>query len=277
MSPLQTEIERLASSGNIEDDAHARSTFLEFRNALSRGEIRAADKIDGDWVVNVWVKQGILLGFRIGQLSSMGSGECLSFVDKDTFPARKFTIEDRVRVVPGGSSVRLGAYVAPSVICMPPMFINAGAYVDEGTMIDSHALVGSCAQLGKRVHLSASAQVGGVLEPVNASPVIIEDDVLVGGNCGVYEGTLVRTRAVLGAGTILTRSTPLYDLVRDEVYRGSDQSPLEVPEGAVVVPGSRAVKKGQAASWGISLYTPVIVKYRDDKTARGSELEDWLR
>src|SRR5690348_11478080 len=169
----------------------------------------------------------------------------LSFVDKDTFPARQFSIPDRVRVVPGGSSVRTGAYVAPSVICMPPMFINAGAYVDEGTMIDSHALVGSCAQLGKRVHLSASAQVGGVLEPVNASPVIIEDDVLVGGNCGVYEGTLVRTRAVLGAGTILTRSTPLYDLVRDEVYRGSDQSPLEVPEGAVVVPGSRAVKKGQ--------------------------------
>jgi 2,3,4,5-tetrahydropyridine-2-carboxylate N-succinyltransferase len=277
MPSLQTEIERLASSGSIEDDAGARSTFLEFRDALTRGEIRAAEKIDGRWAVNVWVKQGILLGFRLGQLTSMSSGECLSFVDKDTFPARKFTVEDRVRVVPGGSSVRLGAYVAPSVICMPPMFINAGAYVDEGTMIDSHALVGSCAQIGKRVHLSAAAQIGGVLEPVNASPVIIEDDVLVGGNCGVYEGTLVRTRAVLGAGTILTRSTPLYDLVRSEVYRGSDQSPLEVPEGAVVVPGSRAVNKGQAAEWGISLYTPVIVKYRDEKTARGSELEDWLR
>ncbi len=277
MSSLRTEIERLASSGSIEDDVAARSTFLEFRDALTRGNIRAAEKIDGQWVVNVWVKQGILLGFRIGQLASMSSGECLSFVDKDTFPAREFTVEDRVRVVPGGSSVRLGAFVAPSVICMPPMFINAGAYVDEGTMIDSHALVGSCAQVGKRVHLSAAAQIGGVLEPVNASPVIIEDDVLVGGNCGVYEGTLVRTRAVLGAGTILTRSTPLYDLVRGEVYRGSDQSPLEVPEGAVVVPGSRAVNKGQAAEWGISLYTPVIVKYRDEKTARGSELEDWLR
>jgi 2,3,4,5-tetrahydropyridine-2,6-dicarboxylate N-succinyltransferase len=277
MSSLQTEIERLASSGSIEDDARARSTFLEFRDALTRGEIRAAEKIDGQWVVNVWVKQGILLGFRLGQLASMSRVECLSFVDKDTFPARKFTVEDRVRVVPGGSSVRLGAYVAPSVICMPPMFINAGAYVDEGTMIDSHALVGSCAQIGKRVHLSAAAQIGGVLEPVNESPVIIEDDVLVGGNCGVYEGTLVRTRAVLGAGTILTRSTPLYDLVRGEVCRGSDQSPLEVPEGAVVVPGSRAVNKGKAPEWGISLYTPVIVKYRDEKTARGSELEDWLR
>jgi 2,3,4,5-tetrahydropyridine-2-carboxylate N-succinyltransferase len=277
MSSFQTEIERLAASGNIEDDAGARSTFLEFRDALTRGEIRAAEKIGGKWIVNVWVKQGILLGFRIGRLASMSSGECLSFVDKDTFPARRFTVEDRVRVVPGGSSARMGAYVAPSVICMPPMFINAGAYVDEGTMIDSHALVGSCAQVGKRVHLSAAAQIGGVLEPVNASPVIIEDDVLVGGNCGVYEGTLVRTRAVIGAGTILTRSTPLYDLVKGEVYRGSEDSPLEIPEGAVVVPGSRAVNKGQAKEWGISLYTPVIVKYRDDKTSHAVELEDWLR
>jgi 2,3,4,5-tetrahydropyridine-2-carboxylate N-succinyltransferase len=277
MTSLRTEIERLASSGNIEDDTGARSTFLEFRDALTRGEIRAAEKSADRWMVNVWVKQGILLGFRIGQLASMSSGECLSFVDKDTFPARKFTVEDRVRVVPGGSSVRLGAYVAPSVICMPPMFINTGAYVDEGTMIDSHALVGSCAQVGKRVHLSAAAQIGGVLEPVNASPVIIEDDVLVGGNCGVYEGTLVRARAVLGAGTILTRSTPLYDLVRGEVYRGTEQSTLEVPEGAVVVPGSRAVNKGRTKKWGVSLYTPVIVKYRDEKTARGAELEDWLR
>jgi 2,3,4,5-tetrahydropyridine-2,6-dicarboxylate N-succinyltransferase len=182
-----------------------------------------------------------------------------------------------VRIVPGGSSVRMGAYVAPSVICMPPMFINVGAYVDEGTMVDSHALVGSCAQVGKRVHLSAAAQIGGVLEPVNAAPVIIEDDVLVGGNCGVYEGTLVHARAVLGAGTILTRSTPLYDLVRGEVYRATAEAPLEVPEGAVVVPGSRAVTKGAAAELGISLYTPVIVKYRDEKTDRGIELEDWLR
>jgi 2,3,4,5-tetrahydropyridine-2-carboxylate N-succinyltransferase len=275
MASLQSEIELLYSSTDL--PAEARATFLDFRDALTHGEIRAAERINGDWKVNVWVKQGILLGFRLGELTQMGSGECLSFVDKDTFPARKFNVADRVRVVPGGSSARLGAYVAASVICMPPMFINAGAYVDEGTMIDSHALVGSCAQIGKRVHLSAAAQIGGVLEPVNAAPVIIEDDVLVGGNSGVYEGTLVRARAVLGAGTILTRSTPLYDLVRGEVYRATEERPLEVPEGAVVVPGSRAVNKGQAEEWGISLYTPVIVKYRDEKTAKGVELEDWLR
>jgi 2,3,4,5-tetrahydropyridine-2-carboxylate N-succinyltransferase len=272
---LQAEIQRLASAEKLAADA--RNTFLKFRDALTSGEIRAAEKIDGKWKVNVWVKQGILLGFRLGEIAQMGSGECLSFVDKDTFPARKFTAADKVRVVPGGSSARLGAYIAPSVICMPPMFINVGAYVDEGTMVDSHALVGSCSQIGKRVHLSAAAQIGGVLEPVNATPVIIEDDVLVGGNCGVYEGTLVRSRAVLGAGTILTRSTPLYDLVRGEVYRASDEKPLEVPENAVVVPGSRAVNKGKAEEWGISLYAPVIVKYRDEKTERGVELEEWLR
>jgi len=275
MHSLQSEIERLASMEKLGPDA--RTTFLDFRDTLTRGEIRAAEKIGGHWKVNVWVKQGILLGFRLGELAQMGSGECLSFVDKDTFPARKFSVEDRVRVVPGGSSARLGAYIAPSVICMPPMFINVGAYVDESTMIDSHALVGSCAQIGKRVHLSAAAQIGGVLEPVNASPVIVEDDVLVGGNCGVYEGTLLRARAVLGAGVILTRSTPLYDLVRGEVYRATVERPLEVPEGAVVVPGSRAVNKGKAAEWGVSLYAPVIVKYRDEKTAKGTELEEWLR
>ena len=277
MHPLRAEIERLATLPAGSGDHSARATFEQFRETLTRGEIRAAEKKDGRWVVNVWVKQGILLGFRLGELAQMSSGESLSFVDKDTFPARKFAPADRVRVVPGGSSVRTGAYVAPSVICMPPMYINVGAYVDEGSMIDSHALVGSCAQVGKRVHVSAAAQIGGVLEPVNAAPVIIEDDVLVGGNCGVYEGTLVSTRAVLGAGTILTRSTPLYDLVRGEVYRATENEPLEVPEGAVVVPGSRAVKKGQAADWGISLYTPVIVKYRDEKTDKGVELEDWLR
>ncbi len=276
MQSLKTSIERLAALGEVEHNPEARPVFLEFRDALTQGKIRAAEKVDGQWVVNTWVKHGILLGFRLGELAEM-SGAGLSFVDKDTFPARKFSIGDRVRMVPGGSSVRLGAYVAPSVICMPPMFINVGAYVDEGTMVDSHALVGSCAQVGKRVHLSAAAQVGGVLEPINAAPVIIEDDVLVGGNCGVYEGTLVRARAVLGAGTILTRSTPLYDLVRGEVYRATAEAPLEVPEGAVVVPGSRAVKKGAAAELGISLYTPVIVKYRDEKTDRGIELEDWLR
>jgi 2,3,4,5-tetrahydropyridine-2,6-dicarboxylate N-succinyltransferase len=275
MQSLRGEIERLACAEELGPDA--RQTFLQFRDQLTRGEIRAAEKIDGQWKVNVWVKQGILLGFRLGELAQMGSGECLSFVDKDTFPARKFSVADRVRVVPGGSSARLGAYIAPSVVCMPPMFINVGSYVDEGTMIDSHALVGSCAQIGKRVHLSAAAQIGGVLEPVNDSPVIVEDDVLVGGNCGVYEGTLVRAGAVLGAGTVLTRSTPLYDLVRGEVYRATAEKPLEVPEGAVVVPGSRAVDKGKAAEWGISLYAPVIVKYRDEKTARGTELEEWLR
>jgi len=275
MSDLKSSIEHLSALGEVERDPEARKTFLEFRDQLTQGKIRAAEKIDGKWKVNTWVKQGILLGFRLGTLAEMPGG--LSFVDKDTFPARQFTTADRIRVVPGGSSARVGAYIAPSVICMPPMFINVGAYVDEGTMIDSHALVGSCAQVGKRVHLSAAAQVGGVLEPVNAAPVIIEDDVLVGGNCGIYEGTLVRTRAVLGAGTILTRSTPLYDLVKGEVYRSSADSPLEVPENAVVVPGSRAVTKGAAAAWNLSLYTPVIVKYRDEKTDRGIELEDWLR
>jgi 2,3,4,5-tetrahydropyridine-2-carboxylate N-succinyltransferase len=278
MPTLQSSIERLATLGEVESNPEARQTFLDFRDQLTQGKIRAAEKLDGQWRVNAWVKQGILLGFRLGELSKMGAeSDTLSFIDKDTFPARHFALADRVRLVPGGSSVREGAYVAPSVICMPPMFINVGAYVDEGTMVDSHALVGSCAQVGKRVHLSAAAQIGGVLEPVNAAPVIIEDDVLIGGNCGVYEGTLVRARAVLGAGTILTRSTPIYDLVRGEVYKATDERPLEVPENAVVVPGSRAVKKGQASEWNLSLYTPVIVKYRDDKTDQRIELEDWLR
>jgi 2,3,4,5-tetrahydropyridine-2,6-dicarboxylate N-succinyltransferase len=275
MSDLKSAIERLSAQGEVEHNPQAREIFLEFREQLTQGKIRAAEKIDDHWKVNAWVKQGILLGFRVGALEEMPAG--LSFVDKDTFPARQFTLADRVRVVPGGSSVRMGAYVAPSVICMPPMFINVGAYVDEGTMIDSHALVGSCAQIGKRVHLSAAAQIGGVLEPVNAAPVIIEDDVLVGGNCGIYEGTLVRARAVLGAGTILTRSTPLYDLVLGELYRAAGDQPLVVPENAVVVPGSRAIKKDPGKTWNLSLYTPVIVKYRDEKTDRGIELEDWLR
>jgi 2,3,4,5-tetrahydropyridine-2-carboxylate N-succinyltransferase len=277
MSTLKTAIERLSSLGEVESNPEARKTFIDFRDQLTQGKIRAAEKVDGKWTVNVWVKQGILLGFRLGELSQMGDGPTLSFVDKDTFPARRFAVADRVRIVPGGSSIRLGSYVAPGVICMPPMFINVGAYVDEGTMVDSHALVGSCAQIGKRVHLSAAAQVGGVLEPVNAAPVIVEDDVLIGGNCGVYEGTVVRARAVLGAGTILTRSTPLYDLVRREVYKATGDSPLEVPENAVVVPGSRAVKKGAPSGWNLSLYTPVIVKYRDEKTDQRIELEDWLR
>ncbi len=279
---LKSAIGELFSAANINDREAALRVFSDFRARLTRGEIRAVEKIaspDGQsrWIVNSWVKQGILLGFRLGEIREMSDGSVLSFVDKDTFPARRLTLSDRVRLVPGGSSIREGAYVAPSVVCMPPMFINVGAYVDEGAMIDSHALVGSCAQIGKRVHLSAAAQIGGVLEPVNAAPVIIEDDVLVGGNCGVYEGTLVRSRAVLGAGTILTRSTPLYDLARGEVYRATADAPLEVPENAVVVPGSRAVNKGKGSEWKLSLYTPVIVKYRDEKTDRGVELEDWLR
>ena len=278
MQSLRTEIERLFALGaEARNQPSALATFRQFRDALTRGEIRSAEKQGETWVTNVWVKQGILLGFRLGDLEAMDDSPTLSFVDKATFPARNFRVEDRIRVVPGGSSVREGAYVAPGVICMPPMYINVGAYVDEGSLVDSHALVGSCAQIGKRVHLSAAAQIGGVLEPINASPVIIEDDVLVGGNCGVYEGTLVRRRAVLGAGTILTRSTPLFDIVNEKIYRAEGDKPLIVPENAVVVPGSRAVAKGAAKDWGLSLYTPVIVKYRDEKTDRGVELEDILR
>src|SRR6201987_1386020 len=276
MKSLQTSIERLSSLGEIEHKPEARETFLEFRHALTQGKVRAAEKRDGQWIVNTWVKQGILLGFRLGVLQEMGDA-ALAFVDKDTFPARRFSVADRVRLVPGGSSVRMGAYLAPSVVCMPPMFVNVGAYVDEGTMVDSHALVGSCAQIGKRVHLSAAAQVGGVLEPVNASPVILEDDVLVGGNCGVYEGTIVRKRAVLAAGTVLTRGTPVYDVVNGTVLRADGDTPLIIPEGAVVVPGARAVSKGKGQEWGLSVYTPVIVKYRDEKTELSLALEELLR
>jgi len=260
------------------DPAESESAFYELRDALTCGTIRAAEPDSTHshgWRVNAWVKRGILLGFRIGQL--VESGTDLSFVDKHTYPAKRFTTKERVRVVPGGSSVRSGAYLAPGVVCMPPMYVNVGAYVDEGTMIDSHALVGSCAQIGRDVHLSAAAQIGGVLEPVNASPVILEDGVLIGGNCGVYEGTLVRKRAVLGAGVILTRSTPVYDIVRGEILRATQDSPLVIPEDAVVVAGARAISRGKAAEWGLSLYTPVIVKYRDEKTELSLELEDLLR
>lgn len=279
MPTLEAEIERFYSAGTLAGDeaAAAKRAFSDFRSELTEGRVRAADKRDGHWRVNAWVKKGILLGFRLGELEEMGGAGPLSFVDKSTFPARRFAAADNIRVVPGGSSVRQGAYLASGVICMPPMYVNVGAYVDQATLIDSHALVGSCAQIGKRVHLSAAAQIGGVLEPVNASPVIIEDDVLVGGNCGVYEGTQVRSGAVLGAGTILTRATPVYDVVREQIYRSSPDSPLVIPENAVVVPGSRAVRKGKAAEWGLSLYTPVIVKYRDEKTQSSIELEDLLR
>src|SRR5215472_5037185 len=274
---LQAEIVRLFELGpKAREDTNVRSKFDEFLNALTTGQVRAAEKQDANWKVNAWVKQGILLGFRIGELVEWSSAG-LSFVDKDTFPARYFRVEDRVRVVPGGSSVRNGAYVAPSVVCMPPMYINVGAYVDEGALVDSHALVGSCAQIGKRVHVSAAAQIGGVLEPVNAAPVIIDDDVLVGGNCGVYEGTLVQSRAVLGAGTILTRSTPVYDVPNGTIHRTEGDKPLVIPENAVVVPGSRAITKGRGAELGISVYTPVIIKYRDEKTDASVRLEDILR
>ena len=284
MHRLQESIEKLfAETGAFSDDA--RQIFSEFRDALTKGEIRAAEphknkKGAQEWRVNAWVKRGILLGFRLGELAEMGDPKILSFVDKDTFPQRRFRVADRVRVVPGGSSVRMGAYVAPTVVCMPPMYINVGAYVDAGTMVDSHALIGSCAQIGKRVHVSAGSQIGGVLEPVNAAPVIVEDDVLIGGNCGIYEGALVRKRAVLGSGVILTRSTPIYDVVRGEIYRSSAKVPLTVPENAVVVPGSRPITKHlseKSKEWQLSLYTPVIIKYRDEKTDASIELEALLR
>ena len=281
--PLERTIEHYFTHPETTTDftvqAKALEAFFELRNALESGALRSAEP-DSDsptgWRVNAWVKQGILLGFRLGVLEEL-PGVGLSLVDKNTFPLRRFTAKDGVRIVAGGSSVRAGAYVARGVICVPPMYINTGAYVDEGTLVDSHALVGSCAQIGKRVHLSAAAQIGGVLEPVNASPVVIEDDVLVGGNSGVYEGTIVRKGAVLAAGTILTRGTPVFDLVHDEVLRATAELPLIIPEGAVVVPGSRTVNRGKGAEWGLSLYAPVIVKYRDEKTDLSATLEDLLR
>jgi 2,3,4,5-tetrahydropyridine-2-carboxylate N-succinyltransferase len=279
--PLREAIEALAARpGDDESDftSSDRALFDEFKAALNRGEVRAAERRpDGTWSVNIWVKQGILVGFRMGRLVEIASASPLRFFDKDTYPMRPTTMADNVRIVPGGSSIRDGAYVAPSVVCMPPMFVNVGAYVDEGTMIDSHALVGSCAQIGKRVHLSAAAQIGGVLEPVGAVPVVIEDDVLVGGGCGVYEGTIVHERAVLAAGTILTGSTPVYDLAREKIYQRTPETPLEIPAGAVVVPGSRNVRGECGQAWGLSLYAPVIVKYRDEKTERAVQLEDYLR
>lgn len=246
--------------------------FSDFCDGLERGEIRVAEKISGEWVVNVEVKENILGGFRVGELMQMGD-----FVDKDTVPARKFTTECGVRLVPGGSSVRRGAFLAKGVVVMPPAYVNIGAYVDEGTMIDSHALVGSCAQVGKRVHLSAASQLGGVLEPVGALPVIIEDDVFIGGNCGIYEGTIVKSRAVIGTGVIINSSTSVYDATTGEWIRCNDAGQIVIPEGAVVVAGSRPVTHGPGASAGIQLYCPVIVKYRDEKTSGSIQLEDLLR
>jgi 2,3,4,5-tetrahydropyridine-2-carboxylate N-succinyltransferase len=276
---LREWIEELIAQDKTRFTLKDRAVFNDFKKALNRGLVRAAERDEaGKWNVNSWVKSGILLGFRMGEMTDMSPVDAsLVFFDKDTYPVRATKLDEHVRIVPGGSSIRDGVYLAPGVVCMPPMYVNVGAYVDVGTMIDSHALVGSCAQVGKRVHLSAAAQVGGVLEPVGAVPVIIEDDVLVGGNCGIYEGTIVRERAVLASGTILTGSTPVYDLVREEVYRRTEDAPLEIPAGAVVVPGARAVTSEKGREWGLSLYAPVIVKYRDEKTSRAVQLEDYLR
>jgi len=255
----------------------ARAVFDSFLAALERGEIRAAEPGPDGWSVNAWVKKGILLGFRLGRVTEMGPAGPLSFFDKDTFPPRRLALADGVRVVPGGSAVRSGAYLAPGVVVMPPAYVNVGAWVGEGSMIDSHALVGSCAQVGRRVHLSAGAMLGGVLEPVGAMPVIVEDDVLVGGNCGIYEGTIVGRRAVLGSGVVLTGSVTVYDLPRQAAYRRTAGAPLRIPEGAVVVPGSRRIADPFAERHGLALYTPVVVKYRDEKTDAAAALEEALR
>lgn len=259
-------------------DGESRDLFREFLKKLELGELRAAEKADGQWKVNLWVKQGILLGFKLGEIVDFSIHDRLQFRDKDTFPPQDFSARTKpFRLVPGGSSVRSGSYLGNNVTMMPPMYINVGAYVDDDTLVDSHALVGSCAQIGKRVHLSAACQIGGVLEPIGAMPVIIEDDVLIGGNCGIYEGTIVESRAVIGAGTIITGSTPVYDLVRGRILRKSPEAPLIIPRNAVVVPGSRPARGDFAAEHKIHLATPVIVKYRDDATDATTALEELLR
>jgi 2,3,4,5-tetrahydropyridine-2-carboxylate N-succinyltransferase len=279
---LQTAVEQMVKVPSTEElPAEARGVVEALVTALEAGIVRAAEpEENGHWRTVHWVKRGILLGFRAGVLTDMSPGEVggpFSFIDKDTFPSRAFTVEQGVRIVPGGSTIRRGTHVKPGVVCMPPMFINVGAWVGAGTMIDSHALVGSCAQIGERVHLSAAAQIGGVLEPVNASPVIIEDDVIVGGNCGIYESTVVRKGAVIGAGVILTRSTPVFDIVRQTIYRAGSENPLEIPANAVVIPGARTIDRPWAREQGLSVQTPIIVKYRDGKTDAATVLEEWLR
>ena len=278
---LADSITELFSQGSAASKDAARELFAQFRAELAAGRVRAAEPDPASptgWRVNVWVKQGILLGFRFGDVVDMGIGKGrLPFFDEDTLPLKPLDIANRVRLVPGGSSVRDGAYLGKGIICMPPMFINIGAYVGDGTLVDSHALVGSCAQIGQRVHLSAAAQIGGVIEPVGAMPVIVEDDVLVGGSCGVYEGAIIKRRAVLASGTIITGSTPIYDLPNERIIKPEPGQPLVVPEGAVVVPGARQVSVGAGREWGLSLATPVIVKYRDEKTDARTELERWIR
>ncbi|MBK5259372.1 MAG: 2,3,4,5-tetrahydropyridine-2,6-dicarboxylate N-succinyltransferase [Thermoanaerobaculia bacterium] len=269
--------ERIAGLKANTDRGEAVKIIGLFLSELEKGTIRAAERDDmGVWKPNAWVKEGILAAFRFGILAEFASGS-LSFVDKDTIPARRFKAQDGIRIVPGGSSIRRGAYIAKGVVMMPPAFVNIGAYVDEETMIDSHALVGSCAQIGKRVHISAAAQIGGVLEPIGQVPVVIEDDVIVGGNCGVYEGTIVRSRAVIGAGVVITASTPVYDVVRGQIYRRTAEQPLEIPYGAVVIPGSRKMKGEFAEKHDLQVATPMIVKYRDEKTDSATALEDALR
>ena len=274
---LQEKIEQLFTQ--TEFDANDHETFNDFKTALREGAIRAAEKDEsGVWRVNAWVKRGILVGFKMGEMVNMSfSGETFQFFDKNTYPLRPMNLDDKIRIVPGGSTIRDGSFVGQNVVLMPPCYINVGAYVDEGTMIDSHALVGSCAQIGKRVHLSAAAQIGGVLEPINANPVVIEDDVLVGGNTGVYEGTIVREKAVLASGVILTRSTPVFDLVNETIIKSDGEKPLEIPAGAVVVQGARAITSGFGKENGLSIYAPIIVKYRDEKTDAATKLEDYLR
>ena len=278
---LRAEIEQLFEKNPAEYTQEHRDLFQRFKDALNSGEIRAAEpdsSANTGWRVNAWVKKGILLGFRMGATVDMSIDAARQpFFDKATYPVKNFTATSGVRIVPGGSSIRDGVYIAKGVTCMPPMYVNVGAYVDEGTMVDSHALVGSCAQIGKKCHISAASQIGGVLEPIGALPVIIEDDVLVGGNSGVYEGTVVKKRAVLGSGTILNRSTPVYDLVTGDVHTASNEEPLVIPENAVVVSGSRAISHGRGKEWNLSLYTPVIVKYRDAQTDAKVQLEDLLR
>jgi 2,3,4,5-tetrahydropyridine-2-carboxylate N-succinyltransferase len=278
---LQAEIERLFDQPPAAYTPEHFRLFYEFKEALNHGRIRAAEPdpvMSSGWRVNGWVKKGILLGFRMGGVVDMSIDTARQpFFDKSTYPVKRLNARSGVRVVPGGSSIRDGCYVGKGVTCMPPMYINVGAYVDDGTMVDSHALVGSCAQIGKNCHISAASQIGGVLEPVGALPVIVEDEVLIGGNCGVYEGAVVKKRAVLGTGTILNRSTPVYDLVRGAVYKASDEQPLVIPEEAVLVAGARAVTSGPGKDWGISVYTPVIVKYRDSRTDTKIQLEDLLR
>lgn len=274
---LQAQIEQLLTKNEFTADD--RKVFEEFKTALRKGEIRSAEKdADGNWRANAWVKQGILLGFKMGKMIEMShDAETFKFFDKETYPLRPMTLEDKIRIVPGGSTIRDGSFVAPNVVLMPPCYVNVGAYVDEGTMIDSHALVGSCAQIGKRVHISAAAQIGGVLEPVNANPVVIEDDCLIGGNTGVYEGVIVREKVVLASGVILTRSTPVFDIVKGEILKSTPEKTLEIPAGAVVVQGSRQITSGFGKENGLSLYAPVIVKYRDEKTDASTKLEDYLR